>query len=407
MIEELIIKSSEKELINMFFDNPDKIKKGDYLKYVNSLGNNHRDTVKYIGSVGKKKMFLENSGDILVNDSFDSFRKVTLKDILHYKRQIGIDNILPKNLEESFRYIEFILKRIYPEDRFEISIKNDAVEVIVYYPEIKITNSLGSTHTILDTFIKYRFRRKGSRHIQLLDNPTILRSTFHEKEINPSGFYLFSHTSSTEKINQYKSGFCFGSTELSTTLYKYYEQMSYFDIYNLMYSMDNYLSWESIEGAPYKYIDNLDANLFTPVRVTRHLSDSTEKDIIKCIKSFTFNYDSDSHEGFYIDIHTESIEEYIENYIRDTFPDDLDAYIFPWYKGGAVRRLYPETYDFVKQYENSVITKFKGEEFKFKIVPDTKNIEDLPKKVHPNIIEKIKDILQNKFEEFIIRKRYE
>lgn len=147
------------------------------------------------------------------------------------------DSSLVQSRHNTFSSFEKLLNRNF----------NFHFSIIVHYPEVTITNSLGRTHTIKDLYVK----------LEIL--PSIkfsgTRTTFTEKEWNSD--YCHSHLPIKETFHE----FCtMGSDDLKKTfadiqvnLYS----LSKMDVMLLKEQLNAYVSWESIEGVPYRHISNI------------------------------------------------------------------------------------------------------------------------------------------------------
>lgn len=149
------------------------------------------------------------------------------------------------------------------------SIDINADYVIIYYPEITVTNEYDSKHTIYDVYIKVQI--SGNRIL----NFTINRTTYSISEIK-SG-YIHSHTASRRLISfnsdyrQY-SNMCLGAGPIKSTLNTLAskEREVPIEIVGLFcQELDNYLKTESLQGGPYIRMSELNPqeslqSIYTP-----------------------------------------------------------------------------------------------------------------------------------------------
>lgn len=124
-----------------------------------------------------------------------------------------------------------------------------ATNIIVYYPEITLTNEYKEEHTIYDVYIKIQLREHR------ITNFTINRSTYSKTEIL-SG-YIHSHTAH-RNIRTYSSDFreytdmCLGTGPIRTTLDTLRNIDCPIEMIGLFcQELDNYLKVESLAGGPY------------------------------------------------------------------------------------------------------------------------------------------------------------
>jgi len=156
-------------------------------------------------------------------------------------------------------------------DRVDVS-HNE--QFIVYFPEKTISNSSGRKHTIYDIYVKviYEFGRNNYRsklrnvlyeEFQSILENKIQTTTFHvssgtrtkcSKEEIDSG-YLFSHFS--RRYGDWKS-VCLGEGILNK--YKTINITNEETLIGFCMSLENYLSWESLEGGPYIKMSEIRTN---------------------------------------------------------------------------------------------------------------------------------------------------
>jgi len=159
------------------------------------------------------------------------------------------------------KYLNSSLRRIYPEERFDIfeSIMGpEFIEVVIHYPEVTIKNSAGQTHTVQDFFLRLAF----DNYLNLYQF-AVARTTFNTVEIShdPDHFYVHSHLP-RESPGFWDNSFCFGSAPISKVLAKLREGGIEY-LTRFLINFEDVLGWESLEGAPYKkmsdYIDSMRA----------------------------------------------------------------------------------------------------------------------------------------------------
>ena len=154
--------------------------------------------------------------------------------------------------------VEEKLELVYP-DRWSFTDYTESLEThdeglyhyYIHFPEIEITNSKRMKHTIYDLYVRLRFHSDGS-----LVDVDGTRSTLNQAEYE-SG-YAHSHLSSSVVSNAAWGGFCMGGSEpIGNDIGAL--QMGYdptiFEA--LLYQLEIFLGWESLEGGPYKKIQNI------------------------------------------------------------------------------------------------------------------------------------------------------
>ena len=195
------------------------------------------------------KIFIEDN----INPPYQQLRRTLLECSIE---EINNTNILKDIQTKASRY-------------WSQSININADCVIIYYPEITVTNEYNSKHTIYDVYIKVQI--SGNRIL----NFTINRTTYSISEIK-SG-YIHSHTASRRLISfnsdyrQY-SNMCLGTGPIKSTLHTLAstEREVPIEIVGLFcQELDNYLKTESLQGGPYIRMSELNPqeslqSIYTP-----------------------------------------------------------------------------------------------------------------------------------------------
>jgi len=189
--------------------------------------------------VGKsnRKILLYDGINILVNDSH--YHQYTFEKYLKDKESYTKSFFATIGTDATLNFIERRAKFYYGEENVWLDEEN--YSVVIHFPEITITNSLGDSHVMRDLFFKISVY-KGK-----INELALARTTFHENEI---GVYLFSHESS-RNIGKYSIDLCFGETEFNEFIKKSKIFNDFRFIDKMIVSLGGYLSWESLEGVPY------------------------------------------------------------------------------------------------------------------------------------------------------------
>jgi len=145
----------------------------------------------------------------------------------------------------------------YDKVSWNIDTRIARLTLIIHYPEIKISDGL-RTHKMLDVYIIYKFllninttKEYGVIDGYYIDSINMDRGTLDYVEIHNN--YYFSHYSNGSEM------FCFGySTAIANQIMELKGVSdSAFKLKNLFYLFDEYLTWESIDGGPFKHISLL------------------------------------------------------------------------------------------------------------------------------------------------------
>lgn len=121
--------------------------------------------------------------------------------------------------------------------------------VTIHFPEIKIKNRNNLEHTIKDLYVKVCFPLGNKNALVKLEG---LRTTFSRIEVDKG--YIHSHLPGGVS-NEFKT-FCLGSSEMSGCFQKEFISKNKTDIYQFLFTLQNYLEYESIEGVPHIRMEN-------------------------------------------------------------------------------------------------------------------------------------------------------
>ena len=144
--------------------------------------------------------------------------------------------------EPTLKFIERKCKFYYGDDNVWVDADKIQGDVIIRFPEIEITNSLEDSHILKDLYFKINVRKSGFHGVSMA------RTTVNECEFNR---YIFSHLSSC-RPGKYLSDLCLGDTEFNRDYHKAANGNDFRAIDRFIATIGGYLSWESIEGVPYK-----------------------------------------------------------------------------------------------------------------------------------------------------------
>lgn len=123
--------------------------------------------------------------------------------------------------------------------------------VYIKFPKLTITNELGKSHTLLDTYIELQL---GVQYI--IPKFSLARGTLTEDEYIAN--YAFSHASGG--TTSFTSALCFGSGPIDSTRAELLMSLDYYSPHKIQlfcYELENYLQVESIAGGPYRRMENI------------------------------------------------------------------------------------------------------------------------------------------------------
>ena len=137
--------------------------------------------------------------------------------------------------------IKETLSSIFGENGYEITfLERERFSLILHYPYITIKNDFAEKHLIKDLYIQISGERKTRKAIRGL------RGSLSYGEFS-SGY---NHSHIMTGVHTNFSDFCLGTSELTMLLYEdIFESDSFLRYFCIV--LENYLSWESIEGVPY------------------------------------------------------------------------------------------------------------------------------------------------------------
>jgi hypothetical protein len=317
-----------------------------------------------------------------------------------YIRSKNLLNAIP-NLEFDV-YLKKVASSIFGEDKVDTEYNYYYNCLTIYFPELIITNSVETLHTMYDIYIQFTFanRTDGAVFGRGLDNIKFARTTFTDVEV--ASIYQFSHVSSSDP-GTYSSSFCFGSTPLATAILRLREGK--LDMLStVLMNLENYLTWESIEGSPYRPLSNMiKGERYVKVDIDLHYSEKAKFYNIILNKMEYFNYTYNLINGAYkIGLSKEcidSIEKILTRECRDL--------VYPLVDGVSCIENTNLNLDKFKRMEGIVTSvTFKGETKNLKIIHTIKEEErQVSKSIHRTALNYIVEALERDFYNYLINKK--
>jgi hypothetical protein len=144
-----------------------------------------------------------------------------------------------------------LAKDIFSEERVDINLVDNAV--IIYFPEIIITNSKNLFNKVDDLYIRFKLNQFDieSCWLGVAFEGTRTKLTLRDFQSNYTHSHL--HGSSRYKF----SNFCLGSSDFNLILQEIMSAPTKYNWELLLMSLENYLKWESLEGGPYCKIEDI------------------------------------------------------------------------------------------------------------------------------------------------------
>lgn len=151
-----------------------------------------------------------------------------------------------------------VAKDVFGEERVDLipsSYGSDGYfKIVVHFPEITIKNSRRQSHTIKELYVRFNIKidltqKTPSCNIFV----TGTRAMLSDKE------YLsdYSHSHLPSNAISHWENFCLGSSDFSMLINTLRISMTPEDWFLLFFSLENYVSWESLEGGPHRTIGTI------------------------------------------------------------------------------------------------------------------------------------------------------
>lgn len=158
--------------------------------------------------------------------------------------------------EEFINQLKEKVEAVYKEN---VDIQPD--KIILYFPEITITNSLKHSHLIKNLYYVLCYDIEDDKFKKVYH--FLYRETMTNSEKNSS--YMFSHYQ-IEELTKLEGKFCFGSTALSVVHNKIetgldLNENSVEILTGYLIGLKYYFNYESLEGGPYKRISDLKSSI--------------------------------------------------------------------------------------------------------------------------------------------------
>lgn len=214
------------------------------------------------------------------NDNVD-VNLISVQNVVNW--MLDVNGMVNRSDEDIHNFIQnnLVDRKIESVSSF---IKNHSlpVAIIIRFPELTVSNSKGYSTKMYDMFVKLSFNASGC-----LKNFEGLRTTYQQDHYT-SG-YSFSHLAGNAKRRGFTS-FCTGEGPLSTL----FHMMNITPDKNLylvfLSNLSTYLSYESLDGGPYRLIRNITSNVELNNMFTEGFS-IIAKAALNCLNSSDFIVD--------------------------------------------------------------------------------------------------------------------
>ena len=189
---------------------------------------------------------------------------------LHFLKYLSSQGFIPVGSEENLHEMIKIFEQKFQGNQdlaFEVKRNFEVFELRPYfkvlYPEIEITNTNKEKHTIKNLVVVFSLQWGSLLRKWQIDEMRGLRLTLSYLELDKR--YPHSHLRSSHLTDYFKSmtssKFCLGSSTLGMSIAEYNtesdKEKSNLVLEGILYTLDTYVTWESLEGVPHNYIRNL------------------------------------------------------------------------------------------------------------------------------------------------------
>jgi hypothetical protein len=388
IIPEELLRCSEKELIEKLPKDKFKAKYFVSGENVYKLCNKFKNTISYTQA---------NSTIVNTHNNYlgflDRVRLLQVSDIRDARKDTLIRQLQKKSVEYKIEYLRKVVSQFFIEDHYDITNDNNYINVVLYYPELTIINSIELSHKLKDIYILLKFNLNNLE----LEELGMTRTTYSSIEYN-SG-YMYSHVN-TAKLQYWTNGFCWGSDTAIKKVVGRLRTGKILDFTQFLVLFKAYLEWESIEGNPYKYISSLIGFSRNYKKVYSSELDYTIEDFISYIStniedlSYTYTID----ELYYkIELLPESIDR-----IKELLTTHFPQYCFYLVNGNSCRFEVSNTAPTIN-IQSQVV--FKGEQKyltieKEEIQPN----HSIPLVIHTDILKYVVDEMNTLLTEYMLNK---
>jgi hypothetical protein len=180
-----------------------------------------------------EKIFTSYSSSESVTYRFFETDDILIKpDITVYKNVIDVAN---KNCQYLFH------------DNYRICMEGDSLQLYIKFDLVKISNCDGYVKTLRDLVVRMTFIYEDSRVV--LTGIGAARLTVTKAETKDGGVYIHPHIG--YMTNESYHPFCLGDSALGRMYGKLREKVDEFVLECFLYSLGEYVAYESLEGGPY------------------------------------------------------------------------------------------------------------------------------------------------------------
>ena len=355
-----------------------------------ALSGNIRDAAWFTQQYQKGRIKLLDNGNPISSSIFEQF-----------KTAIRVINDIYDNSWD----IAFEVKKDFNNKIF-LEIKG----IYILFPEINITNRDRANHTIKDLLVLiqlYNYNNTALKIHSLKGGRLTLSYAEYQSDYFHSHLPIFKNSISTGMNLPYLSDFCTGSGEINI----YHSNINgdgFSEERFIRYAMQimSLVSYESIEGTPYRYIRSISAR---PRSGRPYIADNSRK---SRFKNKVISYYKQENKIPVIDIHIDSTNSYyisdnetFKNFIYSIpFNDEDKNWFFCSLGDNNVYYSYGQTpgYAIPPNIQSTFI--FRNVEKRMVIEPAPEGVNTVNYIVHPNLIKYLKEEIEYELNKGKIRK---
>jgi hypothetical protein len=251
-------KLEDEQLMNRGYDALFKIHKDEHSEY-NSFLIKEKEEKKRLEL---KRLDKENKEFTGLEKSIDANNEIVgTQRVFFYRNSDVFQSTTSRKQYKNIVKILKIAEKVFNESFYDFDIvtdfMNNTFRILFHYPEVELQNTMNDKVYLFDLYVSGMFTFNSSiMHFSRLNG---IRTTFSLDEIESS--YSHSHLQSSI-FNMQK--FCLGNgTPLKELYSKNIEytktpDQQIFDYWlSYLYNVENYISWESLEGGPHKYMEKI------------------------------------------------------------------------------------------------------------------------------------------------------
>lgn len=258
--------------------------------------------------------------------------------------------------------------------------------LLIYFENIKITNSQNNVHDINDLYVGLGFNNTG-----------VCTSLYGTRSLksNIEQYYNYSHSHLNTGAIGYLKKFCTGSGEMSIVMGNLRKEFTDINFKIFLALLKPYLSWESLEGVPYIRMSNLSGKSFVTENNAISYNDLKVNNLIeKNIDKLKVIYSNTK--GFF-----EVTFENIENLFEE---NDLKDFPYVYKDTSTLKYFKTEEIEKVNNHISKNIFVFQDNQIQSKVINKEINKENLIKTVHPYVTEQTRIYIEKRINEYYFSK---